>query len=169
MGNKRWMLFVAVLLAAGGTFMFALAGPAGAVPELSFHDVWARAASEGHTSAIYMTVVNTGTDPVAIVAARSDAAERVEVHETVMEVTFEGGRISQIMRMEEIDTLEIPPGGTVELKPGGLHIMLLGVTRDIESGDHFDVELELADGRRVVVDVAVKIGSEDDDHDHHDH
>lgn len=168
MYNKGTSVFVVVLLAFGIALLSA-GSSAAAIEGLSFDDVWARAASEGHTSAIYMTVSNAGPGSVAIVAARSDVAERVEVHETIMEVSFEGGRISQTMRMEEIDALEVPAGETVELKPGGLHIMLLGLTRDIESGDHFSLEVELADGRLVVLDVAVKVGSEDDDHHHHHH
>lgn len=134
-----------------------------------FENVWARAAGAGHMSAVYMDIKNSRTTGLSIVAARSDVAERVEVHETTMELTVQDGKVSQVMRMEEIDALHVDPGSVVQLQPGGLHIMLIGLTRDIEEGDRFTLELELGSGERFKLDVPVKIGLGDDDHDHHDH
>lgn len=142
---------------------------AAAADPLKFEGVWARAASAGHMSAAYMTIENTGVEPVDIVAAYADVADKVEVHKTTTEITFEDGKVAQVMRMEEIDSLPVAPGVTVELKPGGLHVMLIGLTRDIEEGDTFPLTLELATGARVVIDVPVTVGTGDDDHDHNDH
>ncbi len=68
----------------------------------------------------YLKITNTGTTPDRLIAAKSPTADKVEVHEMKME--------GNVMRMRELDKgLEIPPGATVELKPGGFHIMFMGL------------------------------------------
>jgi copper(I)-binding protein len=68
----------------------------------------------------FLVVTNTGTTPDRLVAAKSPTAERVEVHEMKMD--------GNVMRMRPVDKgIEIPAGGTVELKPGGLHVMFTGL------------------------------------------
>src|SRR5262249_31189687 len=67
-----------------------------------------------------LVVTNTGATPDRLVAAKSPTAERVEVHEMKMD--------GNVMRMRAVEKgVEIPPGGTVELKPGGLHVMFMGL------------------------------------------
>lgn len=163
MASMAWLLVVALIGFTGGP---AAAAEGSAVV---FDDVWARAASEGHMSAVYMKVTNAGTADVAIVAAETGVADRTEVHETKTEITFEDGKVSQVMRMEEIDRLDVVAGATVALEPGGLHIMLIDLTRDIEEGDRFTLHVQLADGTRIPLDVTVTVGSGDDGHDEHAH
>lgn len=134
---------------------------------LMVEGAWARAASAGHTSAIYMTITNNGATAVEIVGGSTDVAETVEIHETTTEITFEDGKISQVMRMEAVDALSVAPGASVELKPGGLHMMLIGLTRAIEEGDSFAFTLQLSTGEQLVIDVPVTVGlGVDDDHHH---
>ncbi len=79
-----------------------------------------------------------------MVKAWSDAASTVELHEMVMD----GGA----MKMRPKDGgFVIPARGTVNLDPGGLHIMLIGLTRDIKAGDTVNAELELSDGTTIPV------------------
>jgi len=154
------------------TAVIALAAMPSAVraePGLSFEGVWARAASEGHTSAVYMHIANEGGRDAVFVAAAADVAELVEIHETTIEVYMEDGRFQQVMRMQQIPQLVVPAGGRVELRPGGLHIMLIGLTRDLEEGDSFSLTLYTEDGQEHVIHVPVTVGVGMDDHDHHDH
>ncbi len=66
----------------------------------------------------FLTITNRGTVPDRLVAARSTVSGKVEIHEMKMD--------GNVMRMRELDKgLEIPPGATVELKPGGNHIMFM--------------------------------------------
>ncbi len=68
----------------------------------------------------FLVVTNKGTAPDRLIAAKSPAADKVEIHEVKMD--------GNVMRMREIEKgLEIPPGGTVELKPGGFHVMFMGL------------------------------------------
>lgn len=97
----------------------------------------------------YLTITNKGTTPDRLIAVRSPTAGKVEFHEMKME--------GNIMRMRELEKgIEIPPGATVELKPGGLHIMFLGLkspfekdakvpaTLVFEKAGNVDVELQVA-------------------------
>lgn len=166
----RLSLYGAVLL------MVLVVAAAALVPEpaaarveaLAFDDVWARAASRGHTSAVYMHIANHGSTDVVLVSAAADVADLVEIHETTVEVTMEDGRLSQIMRMQEVEQLVVPAGGSVELRPGGLHVMLIGLTSDLEEGDAFPLTLRTRDGETIVVHVPVTVGLGAEDH-HHDH
>ncbi len=104
------------------------------VGTLAIRNVWARAASQADAlSAVYMVIENTGEQPDRLLHAHCDAAGTVELHETKME----GG----VMKMQPVDGIDIPAKGTVELKPGGLHVMLIGLTRDLNPGDEIEVEL----------------------------
>lgn len=97
----------------------------------------------------FLTITNTGTTPDRLVAARSTAATKVEVHEMRMD--------GNVMKMRELDKgLEIPAGATVALKPGGYHIMFMGlkapiakdamvpVTLVFEKAGSIDVQLKAA-------------------------
>ena len=68
----------------------------------------------------YLVLKNTGTTPDRLIAVKSPAADKVEIHEMKMD--------GNIMRMREVEKgIEIPPGATVELKPGGFHVMFMGL------------------------------------------
>lgn len=92
-----------------------------------FLDGWTRSAPEGvPTSAAYGVIVNLGTEPDTLVGARSMAVEAVEIHEMSMN--------GDVMQMSPVEGgLMIPPGGYVELMPGGLHIMLINPLQPIET------------------------------------
>ncbi len=66
----------------------------------------------------FVTITNKGTTPDRLVAARSAVSDKVEIHEMKMD--------GNVMRMRELDKgVEIAPGATVTLKPGGYHIMFM--------------------------------------------
>ena len=68
----------------------------------------------------FLVLKNTGTTPDRLIAVKSPAADKVEIHEMKMD--------GNIMRMREVERgIEIPPGATVELKPGGFHVMFMGL------------------------------------------
>jgi copper(I)-binding protein len=68
----------------------------------------------------FLAITNTGATPDRLIAVKSPAADKVEIHEMKMD--------GNIMRMREVEKgIEIPPGATVELKPGGFHVMFMGL------------------------------------------
>ncbi len=96
---------------------------------------WTRATPGGaKVGAGYMTIVNRSEAADRLVAGKSDIAERVEIHT----MTMEGG----VMRMRELkDGLVLAPKSITELKPGGYHVMLIGLKKAIAKGDKVAVQL----------------------------
>ncbi len=82
---------------------------------------WTRATpSTAQSGGGFLTVTNNGTTPDRLIAARSTVSAKVEVHEVRMD--------GNVMKMRELDKgLEIPAGATVMLKPGGYHLMFMGL------------------------------------------
>lgn len=83
-----------------------------------------------------------------LVAASAPAVGRVELHTMRME--------GDVMRMRQIDAIDLPAGGTVELKPGGMHLMLMGLKAPLKSGDTVPVTLRFEKAGEVTVAVPVK-------------
>ena len=122
----RTVSVVAALLAAAVSSAAAQRG--GGTPTLSVHDAWARPSMPGQTmSAVYAVVENPGVTPVAITGLGCDVARSSELHESLEE--------NGIVRMRPVPKLEVPAGGRVELRPGGYHVMLMGLTRTLTPGD----------------------------------
>lgn len=83
----------------------------------------------------YMTITNTGTTADTLLEVRTAAVPRVELH---LSQTDENG----VARMIKQDGIEIPAGSTVTLKPGGLHVMFMGLSDDpLEEGEKIDATL----------------------------
>jgi len=136
------------LLTAG---LFALAplvwaaGPAA----VTVGDPYARAVPPGQpNSGVFMTLTNGSTQARALVKAQSPAAATVELHTH----TNDGG----VMRMRKIERIEIPAGGSVQLKPGGLHVMLIGLNGDLAPGGTVALELSFDDGSKAQVQAPVR-------------
>ena len=107
---------VLTLLSAGGAF--ALDYKLGAI---GIGQPWTRATPPtAEAGGGYLVLTNSGTTPDRLIAVKSPAADKVEIHEMKMD--------GNIMRMREVEKgIEIPPGATVELKPGGFHVMFMGL------------------------------------------
>lgn len=134
------------------------AGPAG--PRLSLDDPWARPMvlpEEGPggerafevNSAAYMRIRNEGDGGDVLLAASTPAARAVELHRTRME---EG-----IMRMRQVNSIPLPGGRVTALEPGGLHMMLLGLTRSLAVGDTILLRLHFRHQGRVELEVPVSV------------
>lgn len=162
---KRWVGEV-ILVSAGLAVMLsgaaALAGPATPEPSgaacsqvIRVLDPWARPAHSmagmhgmGSTTAAYMTLRNDGSESDALIAVRTDVAARPEIHETRIE--------NNVARMVPIPRLEVPAGGQVQLRPGGLHIMLMDLRRALRVGDRFRVVLVFERCGELPVEVVVR-------------
>jgi len=117
--------------------------------QLTVVDMRARPAPlEGGNGAAYMTVLNGLDVPVRLVSAASTVAEFVETHETMEE--------QGVMKMVMLpDGYEIPAGAVLELKPGGKHIMLIGLAQPLNLGDSFELTLSFDNGESMTVTVPV--------------
>jgi hypothetical protein len=98
--------------------------------------------------AVYVKISNHGQGPDAIVSASSEAAETVELHEVLND--------AGVMRMRPVPRIEVPAGATVELKPGGYHIMLLGLRGDLKPGTTVKVTLSREKAGPMTVEAQVR-------------
>jgi uncharacterized protein YcnI len=112
---------------------------------------WARATPVGaKVGGAYLKITNTGSTPDRLVGGEFPVAESVEVHEMA---TADG-----IMKMRELPNgLEVPPGQTVELKPGSFHLMLTGLREPLKQGGTLKGKLVFE--KAGAVDVELAIGS----------
>lgn len=135
-------------------------------PQIRAEDVWSRPAvamegmpsdesSEGEmghgmggTGAVFMTLANEGQEDDRLIAAQTDVAATVEIHQTTMD--------GDVMWMQSVSAIEIPAGGQVELKPGDYHIMLIGLHRNLAVGDQFSVTLTFEKSGTLVVEAEVR-------------
>ena len=106
------------------------------------------------------SMTNQGGEDHALASAESDAAKVVELHTHLME---EG-----MMKMRRVDKIDLPAGETVKLEPGGLHIMLIGLERQLSPGEDVDITLVFEDGSRSSTKAPVKkVEVKMDHHNHH--
>lgn len=111
---------------------------------------WCRATPKGATVAgCYLQIRNTGTVPDRLVGGSFAIARRVEIHEVSMD--------RGVMKMREVKNgLEIEPGETVELNPGGNHLMFTGLTQPVEQDKPIRGTLVFEKAGTVEIEYAVK-------------
>jgi copper(I)-binding protein len=131
-------------LAAGLVF----AGAALAQPnQLEVSNAWARATPDKADNGVaYLSIQSPTAD--RLVSASTPVAKTAELHTMSMQ--------GMVMKMRPLDGLDIPPGQPVALKPGGEHIMLLGLNHPLREGQSFPLILnfEKAGSRTVTVSIA---------------
>jgi len=108
---------------------------------------WARA-SIGKNGAAYVTVINHGKSADNLIGVEAKVAKRVELHTH----KNDGG----IMRMRHIKSIPVPAQDSVTLKPGGHHIMMLGLTQKLKMGAEFPLTLVFEKAGKVTVQVKIK-------------
>jgi copper(I)-binding protein len=132
----------------------AIAAPACAhdykIGPLQIAHPWTRATPKGAPVAGgYMKITNTGTAPDRLIQGSSEVSDRFEVHE----MSMEGG----VMKMRPIaGGLEIKPGQTVELKPGGLHVMFVGLKSQLQPDQQIKGTLVFEKAGKVDVEYKVE-------------
>jgi copper(I)-binding protein len=96
----------------------------------------------------FMTFINPTESEITVIKAQSDAAKKVELHTHIHD--------NGVMRMREIPEIKVPAMGQAELKPGGLHIMLINPTRKLTEGDRVDIVITFQDGSEKVIQAPVR-------------
>ena len=112
--------------------------------DLRIDDAWVKAADDG-MSAAFGVLVNEGEEDVTVISVASAASPMIELHETVAD----GGSGATQMRQKE-GGFTLAPGESLDLKPGGNHIMLMGLTCSLKAGSDLTLQLRTDDGTRDV-------------------
>jgi copper(I)-binding protein len=125
------------------------AQPAQAGASIEIADPFARATlPQMKTGVVYLTIVNHGPVDDQLLAAASPVAASAELHATAMD--------ANLMQMSALPGLALPVGKTVELKPGGVHIMLLGLKQPLEMGASFPIRLTFEKAPPIEVTVRIE-------------
>ena len=121
------------------------------VGDMTISGVWARAtARTAKTGAAYMMLANAGKTDDKLVAAKSDVAMKTQIHQSLMD--------NGIMKMRHAGEATIPAGGKMVFRPGGYHVMFMGLKAPLKSGDTFPMTLVFEKSGKAHVQVMVQKG-----------
>ena len=127
---------------------------------LSIDDAWvAEAPPVAPVMGGYMKIENVTNKRISITSASCPDFEKVEIHEMSMS--------GSMMKMRQIEKLDVPANGKVELKPGGYHLMLIKPKQSFKKGDTLTVTLYTTDGQSQAIKMEVKERPSSDTHQHH--
>lgn len=123
------------------------------VGSLTVSHPWARAsAGKAKAGAAYITITNNGNQVDRLIKAATPVAKRASLHTHMME--------GDIMRMRPVKAVEVNPGEPTVMKPGGLHVMLMGLKAPLKDGAAFPLTLTFENAGVIEVYVTVmKVGS----------
>jgi copper(I)-binding protein len=96
----------------------------------------------------FFVVQNASATPDKLIGAASPAAGSAEIHQ----MTMDGG----VMKMHVVAAVDIPSGGKLELKPGGYHVMMLGLKQPLKAGDKVPMTLTFQNAGSILVSVDVE-------------
>ena len=142
-------LIALVVVSGGQSSASPVEGSADVRDQLSVRDAWVAEALPGQSmTAAYMIISNQGDVDEEVLSVESEVAEKVELHKMEQQ--------GEMMRMRRVDSIVIGPGEEVELEPGGLHIMLIGLTQEVKEGDTIEFKLNFESGANLMVSAPVK-------------
>jgi copper(I)-binding protein len=136
----RRRVLTALLLAAP---MSVLAQQAG----ITVENAWSRAAMQGRTGVVYLTITDAGA-PDRLSSAASPVAGQAELHESFTE--------NGVAKMRAVAALPLAPGQSVMLSPGGYHIMLMGLKHELKPGETFPITLNFDNAGAITATVTVQ-------------
>ena len=110
---------------------------------------WSRPSAKGMNGAIFLKIFNQSNSPDTLYSVESDLAELVEIHETFM-------RGSNQMGMRHVDFIEISGDSLIYLQPGGFHIMLISLTKDMGIGTMGEVVLNFRQAGKIKIITKVR-------------
>jgi periplasmic copper chaperone A len=125
-----------------------------AVDSVAISDAWAHATPSGsHMGAIYLKLISAKGDRLLRASVPHSITSETQIHETVVHHDSTTG--GDTMEMHQVESVDLPAGQTVELKPGSFHLMLIGLKHALKAGDKVSVTLhfEKAGMRTVKADV----------------
>lgn len=144
------------------------------VEELTITGQWARTSpSATTTGAAYMTIASPIDDALVSASVDPSIAEAVELHEVVMadsqmsgdmsddmsgdmdHSAMDNGDMSGEMVMQQVMRIELPAGTAVQLKPGGYHVMFVGLAKPLATGETISLTLTFENAGKIVIDVPV--------------
>jgi copper(I)-binding protein len=116
---------------------------------ITVHDAWMRPTAQGENSAVYFVLQNDSREQEELIDVSSNLSDSVEMHESSM---TEG---TDVMRMDRVTSVALGADSEVTFTPGGLHVMLVGVKKELKSGDAVEILLHFRNHADIPVNVSV--------------
>ena len=132
--------------------------------DIQVQDPWVLAAPPNvKVFAAYMKIKNTGGKPKTLVGVSSPVFGQVGIHQSVIH--------ENMVHMEQLKELAIPPHTSVTLKPGGSHLMLMDAKKPLRAGDKIPMTLTFSNGEKIVAKAIVRPDQTEamEDRQHMDH
>jgi copper(I)-binding protein len=118
-------------------------------PDITVSGQWARTSPMAtDMGAAYMTIEASALDELIGASVDMSVAMMTEVHETITE--------NGASKMQEVERIEVSPDAPIEMKPGGYHVMLMGLKEPLVTGETISVTLKFSKAGEVTVDVPVR-------------
>jgi len=134
----------------------------GAEKGIEIHGAWMRPAGQGENGAVYFVIHNHSSQADELIGITSDVGAAAEMHESKM--------IGDIMQMTRVESVPLGAFAEIEFAPGGLHIMLVDLKRDVRAGDQIDITLDFKNHEDIRIKVPVReTATPDEDHTSEDH
>ncbi|MEJ2043331.1 MAG: copper chaperone PCu(A)C [Reinekea sp.] len=119
--------------------------------DIMIMNAWARVSAPGAPSAGFMTVTNHGSEDDVLLDVSGDFAKKLELHRTQ--------QVDGVMKMiHQKDGVVIPAGGSVIFKPGDYHLMFMGLYKNFELGETYNVTLTFKNAGDMKVELPVQSG-----------
>lgn len=138
------MKLVFVVIMAGLLILAACSAATG----IEISDAWARPAMQGDNGAVYFLLQNHSAGSDELTGVSSEVAQAVEMHESRME--------GDVMQMRPVMSLPIKGKESIQFGPGGYHVMLVNLNRELTPGDEIQVTLHFRDNGDLEVTVPVQ-------------
>ena len=133
---------------------------------LEVTDAWARPGVVGQNTAVYFNIENSQAVGDTLLRASSDVAGAVELHMSMMvkpeEEAGEEGEMGDemegdVMRMVPQEFVDVPANSTVNFEPGGLHVMLIDLKKDLNEGETLAVTLQFEGAGEITLQVPIEL------------
>ncbi|MCI0454942.1 MAG: copper chaperone PCu(A)C [Candidatus Dadabacteria bacterium] len=119
-------------------------------PKIEIKEPWVREVPPvSPVTAVYMVIENEGNEDDRLIDVSTEAASQAEIHDTLID---EKG----IAKMQRFESMDIPSGKGVELKPGGSHVMLIGLKKALKAGDKIELNLKFEKSGIIKIQAQVK-------------
>jgi copper(I)-binding protein len=146
---RRFLLALLGLVLAAGAAV-TMAAESWRLGDIEIEGAWARpTAGRPQNGAAYLTITNHGAEPDRLLGAEGEIARLIDLHQHRIDP-------DGVARMRPVEGIELPPGETVRLEPGGLHVMLMGLAKPLRAGASFPLHLVFERAGEVEVEVAVE-------------
>lgn len=145
----RFSLAILLLLTTGLAAQCAPTTGRGGEPEISVTEPYGQTAMAGGNGVIYLKLVNKGGSADSLLKVETQAAEAAELHETTIDA-------NDVMRMRPLAKVDVPAGETVNLEPGGKHIMLLKLKQELKAGETIKLSLTFEKSGPLTVEAGIR-------------